>query len=75
MYNYDQNMLGEKIKETNVSSSNKLQVSNTISLCHILSLTECAPLCKMSRKKANNLSTKKEDYKFQVTCMSYMNLK
>ena len=29
----------------------------------------------MARKKANNLSTKKGDYKFQVGCVSYLNLK
>ena len=28
----------------------------------------------MSHKKVNNFSTKKEDYKFQVSCVSYMNL-
>ena len=51
MYNYDLKILGEKIKETNVSSSNKCLVSNTIPLCHIINLSACAPLWKMARKK------------------------
>ena len=44
-------------------------------LYHILSLSACAPLWKMSRKKVNNLSTKKEVYQFQVACVSYMSLR
>ena len=75
VYNYDIKMLREKIKETNVSSSNKWKFSNTMPLCHIFSLSACSPLWKMSRKKVNNLSTKKEVYQFQVVCVSYRNLK
>ena len=50
-----------------------MKVSNTIPLCWIINLSDCALLCKMSRKKVNNLSTKKEDYQFQVWCVSYLN--
>ena len=46
MYNHDTNMLREKIKETNVSSSKIWQVSNTMPLCKVLSLSACARLCK-----------------------------
>ena len=75
MYNYDIKMLIEKTKETNVSSSNKWQVSNKIPLVHILNLSARAPLWKMTRKKVNNVSTNKEDYQFRVGCVSYSNLK
>ena len=68
-------MLGEKIKETNVSSSNKCKVSNTIHLIKILILSAHAPLCEMERKKVKNLSTNKEVYQFQVACVSYIYLK
>ena len=51
MYNYDIKMLIEKTKETNVSSSNKWQVYNTMPLCHVLSLNTRAPIWKMERKK------------------------
>ena len=59
MCNYDLKSLGEKIKENNVSSSNKWKVSDTMPLCNILSLSARASLWKMERKKVNNLSTKK----------------
>ena len=75
MYNYDIKMLREKIKETNVLSSNEWQVSNTIPLVHILSLSACVPFWKMTRKKVNNLLTNKEVYQFQVACVSYINFK
>ena len=44
-------------------------------LCHNISLSAHAPLCKTSRKKVNNLSTKKEVYQSKVACVSYMNLR
>ena len=75
MYNYDIKILREKIKETNVSSSNKWQVSNTMPLVHILSLSAHAPLWKMARKKSKKFSTNREVYQFQVACVSYLNLK
>ena len=53
-----------------MSSSNKWQVSNTNTLCHILSLSDCAPIWKMARKKVS-----KEDYQFKVPCVSYINLR
>ena len=68
-------MLRNKNQETNVSSSNKWQVSNKIPLVHILNLSARAPLWKMTRKKVNNVSTNKEDYQFRVGCVSYSNLK
>ena len=68
-------MLREKIKETNVSSSKIWQVSNTMPLCKVLSLSACARLCKMARKKVDNFPTKKELYQFQIECVSYLNLK
>ena len=74
MYNYDIKMLREKIKETNVSSSNKWKVSNIIPLFHIISLSDSSPLSKMSCKKVNNISMKKEVYKFKFICVSYINL-
>ena len=52
--NYGLKKLGEKIKETIVSSYNEWQVSSTILLCHNLSLSACAPLWKMAYKKVNN---------------------
>ena len=55
-------MLRDKIKETHMSSSNKRQVSNTIPLIHILSLSASTPLWKMARKKVKNFSTNKEVY-------------
>ena len=58
MYTYGTKILREKIKETNVSSSNKFQVSNTMPLCQILSLRYCATFCKMALKKVNTLSKK-----------------
>ena len=75
MYNYNIQMLREKIKETNVPSYNKWQVSNKIPVCHILSLSACAPLWKMAHKKVNNLSTKKGFYQFQVACVLYLKLR
>ena len=71
MYNYGINMLRDKKQETNVSSYNKWQVCNIINLCHILNLSACAPLSKMSCKKV----TKKEDNQFQVGYVSYLNFK
>ena len=62
MYNYDIKMLREKIEETNMSSYHKWQVSNTMALCHILSLIDCAPLCNMVLKKVNKFSMKREVY-------------
>ena len=44
-------------------------------LVHVLSLSAHAPLWKMECKKANDLSTNKEVYQFQVACVSYPNLK
>ena len=44
-------------------------------LIHIISLSACAPLWKMARKKVNNLSTNKEFYQFQVAYVSYLYLK
>ena len=73
MYNYDIEMLGEKIEETNVSSSYKFQVSSTMPLCHIFNLSGHAYLWKMAHKKVKNFSTKKEDYQFQVGYVSYFN--
>ena len=67
-------MLREKIEETNVLLSNEWKVSNTMHLIHILGLSDCAPLWKMSRKNVNNWSTKKEVHQFKVACVSYMNL-
>ena len=37
-------MLREKIKETNVLSSNKWQISKTMPLGHILTLSDCGSL-------------------------------
>ena len=62
MCTYYIQMLRDKVKEKNVSSSNEWQVYNTMHLCHILSLSARAPLWKMAHKKMNNLSTKKEVY-------------
>ena len=42
MYNYDHNMLGDKIKETNLSSCNKWQGSYTMPLCHVVSSSDRA---------------------------------
>ena len=42
---------------------------------HIISLIYRAPLWKMTLNKVNNFSTEKEVYKFQVACVSYLNLK
>ena len=67
-------MLIEKTKETNVSSSNKWQVYNTMPLCHVLSLNTRAPIWKMERKKVKFFSTKKQVYQLQVACVSYLNL-
>ena len=66
---YDIKMLREKIKETNVSSSNKCQVYNTMPLCHILNLSARETLWKMAPRKVNDLSTKKIVYHFQVVCV------
>ena len=67
MYNYDIKMLRKKIKEINVSSSNKWQVSITMPLSQIVSVSTREPLWKMSHEKVNNLFTKKEAYQFQVS--------
>ena len=67
-------MLRDKNKETNVSSSNRWQVFNTIRLCYILRLSACEPIWKIAHKKASNFYRKKEVYKFQVACVSYLNL-
>ena len=37
-------MVREKIKETNLLSSNKWEISKTMLLCHILSLSDCGSL-------------------------------
>ena len=50
MYNYDIKMSREKIKETNASSSNKWQVSNTITLVNILSLCAHSNIWQMACK-------------------------
>ena len=68
-------MLRDKNQETNLTSSNKCQVSNTVPLYQIFNLSACANLWQMERKKVNNLSTEKEDYQFQVACVSYLNFK
>ena len=57
-------MLREKVKETNMSSSNKWHVSNKMPIVHIRSLTVHAPLCKITSKKVNNLSMNKEVCQF-----------
>ena len=75
MYTYGIKMLGQKMTETNISSSNKWQVYNIIPLCRILSLSARAPLWKIARKKVNIFSMRKEDYQFRVACVSYLNLK
>ena len=74
MYNYDIKMSRDKIKKTNVSLSNKWQVSNTSPLFHILSLSTRANIWKMALKKVKNLSRNKEVYQFQVVCVSYLKL-
>ena len=48
---------------------------NKINLCHILNLSALAPLWKMTRKKVFSVSTKKENYQFQVGFVSYLNFK
>ena len=58
-----------------MSSSNKWKIYNTTPLCNILNVSACVPIWYMARKKLNNLSTKKEDYKYQDACVSYLNLK
>ena len=68
-------MLGKRNQATNMSSSNKWKFCNTISLYHIINLSASAPIWKMACKKVNDLFTKKEDYQFQVGCVSYFNLK
>ena len=68
-------MLSEKVKETNVLSSKRWQVYNTMPIVHIVSLSDCAPLWKTAHKKANNMSTKKEVHQFQVACVSCLYLK
>ena len=75
MYKYDLNMLREKNKATHVLSSNKWKICNSIPICHILNFSARAPLWKMALKKVNCFSMKKEDYKFRVGCVSYLNLK
>ena len=75
MYNYDIKMLREKIKETNMSSSNKWKVSNPTHPVQIISLSIRAPLWKNSHNKVDNLLTNKEVYQFQDACVSYLNIK
>ena len=68
-------MLREKIKETNVSSSNKWRVYNTMPIINIIILSARATLWKMARNKVIQFSTNKQVYQFQVACVSYLNLK
>ena len=49
-------MVGEKIRETNVSSSHKFQIYNTMPLYHIHSLSACVTIYKMARMKVNHFS-------------------
>ena len=51
------------------------QVFNTMPLVHILILSSLASLCKMVRRKVNNLFVKKNIYQFQVECVSYLKLR
>ena len=75
MYNHDIKMLREKIKETNVSSSSKWQVSNKMNLVHIISLSYRATLWQKEHNKVKNASTNKEVYQFQVSYVLYLKLK
>ena len=53
----------------------KWQVSNTMDLVKIISLSASAPLWKMAFRKVRNFSTLKQVYQFQVACVSYIYLK
>ena len=75
MYNYDHNMSSEETQATNVSQNNKRKFLNSTLLCKIIIINARASLWKISHNKVNYMSTKKEDYQFQVRCMSYLNLK
>ena len=75
MFNYDIHMSGERIKKTNVLSSNKWQVPNTIPLLHIIILSNNAHPWKMAQEKVNTLPTNKEVYQSQNACVSYLNTK
>ena len=44
-------------------------------ICYIISLSYHATLCQMACKKVNDLSKEKEEYQFEVACVSYLNLK
>ena len=48
-----------------------MEFLSTMTLCHIIGLSACAPLWKIAHKNVKNLSTKKEGYH---ACVSYLNL-
>ena len=57
-----------------MSSSNKWKVSNTTPIVSIFSFSACTLLLLFSRKKVNKVSTKKEVYQFEVSCVLYLTL-
>ena len=48
---------------------------NSTLLCKNIIINARASLWKNSHNEVNYMSTKKEDYQFQVRCMSHLNLK
>ena len=68
-------MIRENKKSRKVSHNEKWSLCNTITFFHILNMSAHAPLWHMSRRKVNDVSSKKEKYQFQVGCMSYPTLK
>ena len=75
MYNCDINILREKKQATNVSANDKWKFCYSITICRILNISASATIWRMAHKNVNTLSMKKEDDKFQVRCMSYLNSK
>ena len=74
MYNYNLKVLRKKYQSTNVSPNDKLKFCNSFPLCCIINRRNHAPLWNIPNKKVKKNSTKKEDYEFQVGCVSYLNL-